>query len=77
MFGNFISVAQVWSLKCSNRDSPSSPFDKEYDIKSWTVVSLYLGGLSSETNSSMGPYSFVDGIREVLKKHATDTRGPI
>jgi len=36
-----------------------------------------MGGLSSDKNSFIGPYWFEKELRSALKKHATDTLGPM
>lgn len=72
-----IIIARFQSLKCRSAEIPSSPFAWKYVKNSFTVVSLYLGGFSSDNSSLMGPYSLEFELKAVPKKQATDTLGPL
>ena len=52
------------------------PFEWNWVLNSPIVVSLYIAGVSSDTNSFIGPYTFeVDKVGGE-KNPATDTLGP-
>lgn len=71
-------IAQFHSFKCSSLETPSFPLKCLSCMKSFTEVSRYTGGFSSDSNSLIGPYTLeVSGQRCCLKKHATEILGPI